>query len=117
MANLAKNSSSTSGGSQGKKINYSAIVQSAKFKQLMTTKRNFIVPMCIFFFTFYYVLPIMTSYSKVLNTPAIGSITWAWVYAFAQFIMTWALCMIYSSKAASFDKIADEIIEENKGGK
>ena len=34
----------------------------------------------------------------MLNTPAFGDVTWAWVFAFAQFIMTWALCMIYSKK-------------------
>ena len=53
--------------------------------------------MSIFFLVFI-VLPILTSYSKVLNTSAFGDVTWAWVFAFAQFIMTWALCMIYSKK-------------------
>ena len=53
--------------------------------------------MSIFFLVFI-ALPILTSYSKVLNTPAFGDVTWAWVFAFSQFIMTWALCMIYSKK-------------------
>jgi uncharacterized membrane protein (DUF485 family) len=116
MANLAQNKSSDTGGTRGQHINYTAIVRSEKFKKLMAAKRSFIVPMCIFFFVFYYTLPILTSYSKVLNTPAIGSITWAWVYAFGQFIMTWALCMIYTKRASSFDKMAEEIIEEHQKG-
>lgn len=118
MANLAQKKTSNTGGSGGQNIDYSAIARSNKFQRLMQQKRSFIVPMCIFFFVFYYTLPILTSYSKVLNTPAIGSITWAWVYAFGQFIMTWALCMIYSKKATSFDQLADEIIEDHlKGGR
>jgi uncharacterized membrane protein (DUF485 family) len=118
MANLAQTNTSDMGGKRGQGIDYSAIARSEKFKKLMQAKKRFIVPMCIFFMVFYYTLPIMTSYSKVLNTPAIGSITWAWIYAFGQFIMTWALCMIYTRKANSFDSIANEIIEEQqKGGR
>ncbi|ERI10159.1 DUF485 domain-containing protein [Aneurinibacillus aneurinilyticus] len=116
MANLAENKPSGTGGKRGQSIDYTAIARSQKFKTLMQKKRSFIVPMCIFFLIFYYTLPIMTSYSNVLNTPAIGAITWAWIYAFGQFIMTWALCMIYSRKAASFDQISDEIIEEHQKG-
>ncbi|WP_091260155.1 DUF485 domain-containing protein [Aneurinibacillus thermoaerophilus] len=112
MENLAQNKSSGTGRIQEQNIDYTAIAQSKKFKSLIQAKRNFIVPMCVFFIIFYYTLPILTSYSNILNIPAIGSITWAWLYAFGQFIMTWALCMIYTRKASSFDKLADEIIEE-----
>jgi len=63
---------------------------------------------------FYFTLPILTSYSTILNNPAIGSISWAWIFASAQFIMTWALCMIYSKRAAQFDVMVEKIIQENK---
>lgn len=96
---------------------YSAIVQSQDFKRLIAAKKAFIIPLTLFFFMFYFALPFMTAYSKVLNTPFIGSITWAWVFAFAQFIMTWALCMIYTKKAGQFDKMVDEIKSKwSKGG-
>ncbi len=52
----------------------------------------------------------MTAYSKVLNNPAIGAITWAWLFAFAQFIMTWTLVTMYTKKAAGFDVIVDQIL-------
>ena len=36
---------------------------------------------------------------------------------FSQFIMTWALCMIYSKKAESFDEISRKILQDmQKGG-
>ncbi|MCZ0755447.1 DUF485 domain-containing protein [Anoxybacillus sp. J5B_2022] len=97
-------------------IDYSQVVQSASFQQLMREKRGFILPFSVFFLAFYFTLPILTSYSTVLNTPAFGSISWAWVFAFAQFIMTWTLCMLYSKRAARFDKMVEKIRQEVKGG-
>lgn len=115
LSNLAKKSSH--GESKKISINYTAIAKSPKFKELLAAKRNFIIPFTIFFMIFYYILPIMTSYSKVLNTPAVGPISWAWVFAFAQFIMTWSLCHVYTAKAAKFDKQTEEILKEaNLGG-
>jgi uncharacterized membrane protein (DUF485 family) len=90
---------------------YSAIVQSSEFQQLLKEKKKFIIPFTLFFLVFYFTLPIMTSYSSVLNHSFYGHITWAWVFAFAQFIMTWALCMIYSKKAARFDRLSEEVLK------
>src|SRR3954447_18407518 len=88
------------------KSDYNAIVQSSSFQTLLSEKKKFIVPITIFFFCFYFALPVLTSYTTVLNHKFIGSITWAWVFAFLQFVMTWVLCMLYSKKAARFDELA-----------
>ncbi|ANB59174.1 DUF485 domain-containing protein [Anoxybacteroides amylolyticum] len=101
---------------QQQTIDYSQVVQSASFQQLMREKRGFILPFSLFFLAFYFTLPVLTSYSTVLNTPAFGSISWAWVFAFAQFIMTWTLCMLYSKRAARFDEMVEKIKQEVKGG-
>ncbi|ASK62486.1 hypothetical protein CFK37_10170 [Virgibacillus phasianinus] len=100
-------------------IDYVKVEQSSTFKKLMSDRRKFIVPLTIFFLVFYFLLPILTSYTTFLNTPVIGDISWVWLFAFSQFIMTWVLCTLYVKKAASFDKQADEIIKEqlDKGGK
>lgn len=99
---------------QGRKhIDYESIVSSSKFKELVLTKKKFIVSGTIFFLVFYFALPVLTSYTTILNKKAFGDISWAWVFAFLQFIMTWVLCTIYVKKAASFDKLADEVISEN----
>lgn len=103
--------------SQKAAINYSEVVQSASFQQLMREKRRFILPASLFFLAFYFALPVLTSYSKALNAPAIGSVSWAWVFAFAQFIMTWTLCMMYSKRATRFDELVENIKQEvQKGG-
>ena len=52
-------------------VNYTEVVQSEEFQLLLNTKKKFIIPMSIFFLVFI-ALPILTSYSKVLNTPAFG---------------------------------------------
>ena len=75
---------------------YGRIAASSEFRSLMVRKKRFLLPMSLFFLAFYFVLPILTSYSTVLNEPAVGSISWAWVLAFAQFVMTWALCSVYT---------------------
>ncbi|WP_047985511.1 DUF485 domain-containing protein [Ornithinibacillus californiensis] len=100
-------------------VNYEKVVESSQFKQLMENKRKFIVPMTIFFLVFYFLLPISTSYGTFLNVPVIGDITWAWIFAVAQFVMTWVICSIYVKKANSFDKEAADIVENQleKGGK
>lgn len=98
-------------------VNYTEVVQSEEFQSLLERKRKFIVPMSIFFLSFFIALPIMTSYSTVLNTSAFGDITWAWIFAFAQFVMTWALCMLYNKKAESFDKAAEKILQNMQNGR
>lgn len=98
-------------------IDYTEIAQSMEFKELLQAKRKFIVPMSLFFFCFYILLPILTSYSEVLNTPAVGAITWAWIFAFAQFVMTWSLCIIYTKKAESFDRISEKILNQLNQGR
>lgn len=101
----------------GTKLDYSKIVQSSSFQQLLREKRKFIIPWSIFFLVFYFTLPILTSYSSVLNKTAFESISWAWVFGAAQFIMTWVLCMIYTKRASKFDKTVETIKESAaKGG-
>ncbi|MBM7650128.1 uncharacterized membrane protein (DUF485 family) [Bacillus ectoiniformans] len=95
-----------------KAIDYEEIAASADFQSLVKKKNSFLLPMSLFFLAFYFSLPLMTSYSKVLNTPAIGAISWVWIFALAQFIMTWTLCMMYVKKANKFDEMAEEIIKD-----
>ncbi|WMJ17841.1 DUF485 domain-containing protein [Geobacillus proteiniphilus] len=97
-------------------INYEAIAQSASFRGLVQAKKRFIIPATIFFFVFYFALPVLTSYSKALNAPAVGPVSWAWLFAFAQFVMTWALCILYSKRAAQLDEIVEQVKREAQEG-
>ncbi|WP_241680343.1 DUF485 domain-containing protein [Metabacillus mangrovi] len=99
---------------KGARIDYTAVAASPAFQQLLAEKKKFILPLTLFFLAFYFTLPVLTAYSTVLNNPAIGAVSWAWIFAFAQFIMTWVLCSLYSRKAVSFDKLVEEIRSEAK---
>ena len=97
---------------------YSEIAQSPRFRALLARKKQFLIPLSAFFFVFYFALPVMTSYlPEVMNRRVIGVITWAWLFAFAQFIMIWTLCALYVKKAATFDTDAAAVIQEETGGR
>jgi len=97
---------------QSEEIDYTEVVKSNKFQKLISDRKKFIIPYTVFFLIFYFLLPIATSYTTFLNKPAIGDISWIWLFAFAQFVMTFALCIVYVKKSSVFDAQADEIIEE-----
>ncbi|MFP3884091.1 DUF485 domain-containing protein [Priestia filamentosa] len=106
---------------EGKKVNlereeqeldYTELVQSPTFQRLMREKRRFILPFSLFFLAFYFTLPVLTAYFTFLNETAFWSLTWAWVFAFAQFVMTWALCMIYTKRAQKFDVLVEDLKKE-----
>lgn len=96
--------------------NYTAIAESHEFKSLKSKKNKFILPMSIFFLLAYIMLPILTSYTNILNANAFGDVAWVWIYSLALFVMTWAFCMIYVKKANSFDKEVEVIFEKEKAG-
>lgn len=104
---------------QKERIDYVKVAESQQFKGFMKEKKKFIVPLTIFFLIFYFTLPILTSYTTFLNASFFGDISWVWVFAIAQFVMTWVLCTIYVRRAAKFDEKAEAIIQEqlNKGGR
>jgi len=98
------------------RIDFEQVADSDQFRQFLKRKRKFLVPMTIFFMVFYFLLPICTSYTKFLNTPAIGDISWTWIFAFSQFVMVWVLSAIYVRKANSFDEEAEQIIRDQLKG-
>ncbi len=87
-------------------------IESVRFKKLMGEKKRFIIPLTVLFLILYFTLPVLTSFTKVLHAPAIGDITWVWLFSFFLIVMTWSLVTIYIKKSAKFDKMAAKIIEE-----
>src|SRR5215210_837389 len=92
------------------------VERTSAFKELVRSKKAFIVPATIFFFVFYFGLPVLAGFTTVLDGYAIGSITWAYVYAFAQFAMTWILMHLYVSRADRWDDLVDRARNEAAEG-
>ena len=77
------------------------------FKELIRRKRAFIIPATVFFLIFYFGLPFLTAFTSVLSVKVIGSISLAYLYAFAQFAMTWILMHVYISRANRWDDLVE----------
>jgi uncharacterized membrane protein (DUF485 family) len=92
------------------------VERTSAFKELMRKKKAFIIPAMIFFFVFYFTLPFLTAFTTVLNATAFGPISWAYVYAFAQFIMTWSLAYAYIGQANKWDDLVDRARHEAAQG-
>ncbi|MBS4178723.1 DUF485 domain-containing protein [Lederbergia citrea] len=86
--------------------------RSIPFQELLAAKRRFLIPSIILFFGLYLLFPILISYTNVLDKPAIGDISWTWIYALLLFVMTWVLATIYMKKAAGFDRMAEKVWKE-----
>ena len=111
MENVVKGDASTT---EIQNYDFEKMASSQDFRYLMKSKKKFLIPVTILFLTLYFLLPILTSYTNILNKPAIGSISWTWIYSIGLFVMTWVLCMVYVKKAGRYDQAAQQIIEKNE---
>jgi uncharacterized membrane protein (DUF485 family) len=97
-----------------KKVIYTSLIQTDDFQELLRQKKAFILPMALFFFGFYFLLPILAAYTKVLTHQAIGPIPWAWIYALLQFVLVWVCGLIYIKKSEKYDNLAVNILAKHK---
>jgi len=88
------------------------IERTSAFEDLMKRKKAFIIPATIFFLIFYFGLPVLAAFTTLLNFQVIGAISGAYVYAFAQFAMTWILMHLYVNQANKWDGIIDRARHE-----
>ncbi len=97
------------------------IAASQQFKDLMATKKMFIVPAFIFFVVYYFALPILVGYAPgFMSTKVLGVLNIAYLFALSQFFVAWIIAGLYVKAANDFDRLSNDIIEgaENqKGGR
>ncbi len=97
------------------------VERTSAFKELIRRKRAFIIPATIFFMLFYFGLPFLAAFTTVLNVKVIGPLTLAYLYAFAQFAMTWIIMHLYVSRANKWDDLVArarvEAADEVGGGR
>ncbi len=96
-----------------------AVERTPSFQEYARKRKAFLIPATIFFMVFFFGLPILASFTTVLNGRAIGPLTWAYVYGFAQFAMTWIMMHLYVNRANKWDKLVAqarrEVAEEDVG--
>ena len=91
---------------------YSGIAETEAFKELVRRKRAFLVPTVVFVLLFFIMLPILSIFTDVLDGKVIGAISWAYLYAFAQFFLAWIVTFLYWGEASRFDELARKAREE-----
>jgi uncharacterized membrane protein (DUF485 family) len=95
------------------KTEWDRIAETQEFKDLMATKKLFIIPAFVFFLVYYFLLPIMVGYApQFMSTKVIGEVNLAYLFALSQFFMAWTVAWLYVRAADDFDKLAKDIIEK-----
>lgn len=94
------------------KVDYEKMIQTEEFQDLLKRKKKFTVPYVVLFLVVFFTLPILTSYTSILEARAVGWLTWTWIYSFIIFAMVWILTSIYTSKARKFDKDVEGILKK-----
>ena len=111
---------------QASQTTWDKIAESQDFKDLMATKRIFIVPAFIFFVVYYFALPVLVGYApQFMSIKVIGNVNLAYLFALSQFFVAWLIAGLYVRAAKDFDRLAKDIVEKavvakadsNKGGK
>lgn len=106
---------------QASQSTWDQIAESKEFKDLMATKRTFIVPAFIFFVVYYFALPALVGYApQFMATKVIGPLNLAYLFALSQFFVAWIIAGLYVRAANNFDRLAKDILdkaEAAKGGK
>jgi len=95
------------------------LANTQEFKDLMATKRIFIVPAFVFFVVYYFALPVLVGYVPQFMSTKVGPVNLAYLFALSQFFVAWLIAGLYVKAANDFDRLAKDIVEkaENKGGK
>jgi uncharacterized membrane protein (DUF485 family) len=96
------------------------LANTQEFKDLMATKRMFIVPAFIFFVVYYFALPVLVGYAPQFMSTKVGPVNLAYLFALSQFFVAWLIAALYVRAANNFDRLSKDIVQkaENlKGGK
>ena len=89
------------------------VAASREFKDLMATKKIFVIPAFVFFLAYYFALPILVGYAPAfMSTKVIGNVNLAYLFALSQFFMAWTVAWLYVRAAGDFDKLAKDIIDK-----
>jgi uncharacterized membrane protein (DUF485 family) len=119
MANAAQNLEIAKPGqepAQSQSV-WDRIAASNEFKDLMATKRLFIVPAFIFFLVYYFALPVLVGYAPhFMATKVIGQVNLAYLFALSQFFVAWIIAGLYVKAANNFDRLAKDILDKADKG-
>jgi len=103
---------------QATQSTWDEIAASKPFKDLMATKKTFIVPAFVFFVLYYFALPVLVGYApQFMSTKVIGEVNLAYLFALSQFFVAWIIARLYVRAANNFDQLAKDILDKAEDAK
>ena len=83
------------------------------YRRMIAQKTRAVCAMTVFFIVYYFALPVLVGYwPELMSRSAWGKANWAYLFAFSQFLMAWAIAFVYMRLASRFDKMAEDILAE-----
>lgn len=84
---------------------------------MIAEKTRFVVAATVFFIIYYFALPILVGYWPELMAREVwGVVNWAYLFAFSQFLMAWALAYLYMRIAGRFDRMSEKVLADTAPG-
>lgn len=96
---------------------WDSVAAQEEFKELLASKRRFIVPATIFFVLYYFALPVLVGYAPRLMETRVLGLNIAYLFALSQFFMAWIVAALYVRAAGGWDQTARRVIERLNSGR
>ena len=91
-------------------VDWQSIASSPAFRSLLRAKARFIIPATVFFFLYYFALPVLVGWYPELMRRRIGPVNLAYAFALSQFFVAWAVALAYLRQAIKFDTQAAAVL-------
>ncbi|MGI8891465.1 MAG: DUF485 domain-containing protein [Chthoniobacterales bacterium] len=93
---------------------WARIAHSERFKELLRSKRRFIVPAMVISILYYFALPVLVGWFPELMKKKIGDgANLAYLFALSQFFMAWIVAGLYVAKASAWDRSAERLLNDS----
>jgi len=98
---------------QATQTDWDRIAETKEFRDLMATKKIFIVPAFVVFVVYYFALPFLVGYApNLMATKVVGVVNLAYLFALSQFFVAWLIAWLYVRAADDFDALSNDIIRQ-----
>ena len=93
-------------------VDWEAIERSPEFQELVTRRRSFVLPATIFFLSYYMAFILLAGYAEdFMGSSVYEGLTVGYCLALTQFVMVFALGIIYLRKADHvYDPLAQRVV-------
>jgi uncharacterized membrane protein (DUF485 family) len=103
-------------------VDWEAIERSPEFQELVTRRRSFVLPATIFFLSYYMAFILLCGYAEdFMGSSVYEGLTVGYCLALTQFVMVFALGIMYLRKADHvYDPLAQRVVTkagDDDGGK